>query len=303
MRRIARIPIWTALVTALALAACAAQSSPPASEVAEASVPSAPASPAPSAAPATATPPATAGRLVTIGDRALWLECIGDGEPAVILDSGLGGDHRTWDRVQPEVAEATRVCMYDRAGIGDSDAATGSRTAADAVADLHDLLASAEIGPPYVLVGFSFGGAISQLYASTYPDEVAGLVLVESNHPLEAEQFEAHLTVEQIEEDRASASDNPEAMDPFASLEELQAAGSLPDVPLVVVTAARSEGWPPGWDAETFDALRAAQQADLATFTSQGSQVVAEDSAHHVPSQQPEVIIEAVRSVLAELAR
>lgn len=302
MRRIARIPIWTALVTALTLAACAAQSSLPASDGAEASVSSMSASLEPSAPPASASPSETAGRLVTIGNRALWLECIGDGEQTVILDSGLGGDHRTWDRVQPEVAEATRVCRYDRAGIGDSDAATGSRTAADAVADLHDLLDSAEIGASYVLVGFSFGGAISQLYASTYPDEVVGLVLVESNHPLEAEQFEAHLTAEQIEEDRAFALDNPEAMDPFASLEELQAAGSLPDVPLVVVTAGRSEGWPPGWDAQTFDALRAAQQADLATITSQGRQVVAEDSGHHIPSQQPEVIVEAVRSVLAELA-
>jgi pimeloyl-ACP methyl ester carboxylesterase len=226
---------------------------------------------------------------------------MGEGAPTVILESGMSGDHRTWARVQPQLAAASRVCVYDRAGIGESDEAEGTRTAADAVDDLAALLEAAAIEPPYVLVGFSFGGLITQLFASTHPDAVAGLVLVESNHPLEQEQFEPHLTPEQIDVDRGFALDNPEGMDPFVSFEELQAAGPLPDVPLVVVTAGISEGWPPGWDAETFDELRAAQQADLATFTRQGRQVIAEESTHHVPSRQPSIIMEAVESVLAEV--
>ena len=202
----------------------------------------------------------------------------------------------------PALAASTRVCTYDRAGIGDSHTVTGTRTASDAVDDLAVLLESAAIEGPYVLVGFSFGGAIAQLYAATYPDEVAGIVLVESTHPLEAVQFAEHLTPAQIEEDRAAALGNPEQMDVFAGLDEVQAAGSLPNVPLVVVTAGISEGWPPGWDAETFDALRAAQQADLATFTEDGSQVIAATSGHHVPSQEPETIVAAVEQVLGSIA-
>ncbi len=297
MRR-SRALRWPALALAGALAACGQAATPP---VATSQPPEPSATWSAPVASTLPSEPASGGQLVEIGDRSLWLECIGEGAPTVILESGLGGDHRTWEKIQPQLAAASRVCTYDRAGIAESDDAGGTRTTADAVDDLAALLDAAAIDPPYVLVGFSFGGAITQLFASSYPDAVAGLVLVESNHPLEVEQFEAQLTPEQIEADRAFALDNPEGMDPYASFDEIRAAGPLPDVPLVVVTAGVSEGWPPDWDAETFDQLRAAQQADLATFTPQGRQVIAEESAHHVPSQQPTIIIEAVESVLAEL--
>lgn len=260
----------------------------------------------PTTAAASASPTSTAAaldaNLVSIGDRSLWLECSGEGSPTLILESGMGGDHATWDQVLPHLPTSVQVCVYDRAGIGDSDAATGTRTAADAVDDLHLLLAAAAIEPPYLLVGFSFGGVITQLYAATYPEDIAGLVLVESNHPREAEDFEEHLTPEQIEEDRAASLDNPENMDPFESLDQLQESLPLPNVPLVVVTAGMSVGWPPGWDTETFDALRADHQADLVTFTEQGSQIIAERSGHHVPSEQPRAIVDAVESVLRSLA-
>jgi pimeloyl-ACP methyl ester carboxylesterase len=216
----------------------------------------------------------------------------------VLLESGLGGDHHTWEQVLPEIAQSTKVCTYDRAGIVRSDPAPGPRSAATAVDDLDALLAAADVEGPYVLVGFSYGGIIAQLFAASHPDAVAGMVLVESNHPREAEQFEAELTPEQIETDRAYALDNPEHLDVYAGFEEVQEAGALPDVPLVVITAGRSEGWPPGWDPEVFDALRAAQQADLATFTGHGTQVIAERSHHSVPSEQPEVVLDAVRTVL-----
>jgi pimeloyl-ACP methyl ester carboxylesterase len=237
---------------------------------------------------------------IDIDGRSLYVECQGSGSPTVILEAGLTGDHRTWEHVLPALAESTRACAYDRANIAPSDPAATPRTAQDAVDDLHALLDRAALDPPYVMVGFSFGGLISQLYAATYPDEIAGLILVESSHPDEAEQFEAHLTPTQIEEDRAATLENSEGIDPFASFEEVQAAPPLPPVPLVVVTAGVSEGWPPGWDPATFDRLRAEQQADLATLSPGGRQVLAEESSHHIPSQQPGVIIEAVEAVLAE---
>ena len=292
-----RTPVrWLALVLASILAACAGPAGTPANSAAPTTIhPTA--TEAPSVAPS-ASEAAADEHLVSVGDRSLWFACEGEGGPTVLLESGLGGDHRTWERIQPALAASSRVCTYDRAGIGESDPATGTRTAVDAADDLTSLLEVAGIEAPYVLVGFSFGGAIAQLYAAMHPEDVVGLVLVESNHPLETAQFAEHLTPAQIEEDRAAALGNPEHLDVFAGLDELQAAGPLPNVPLVVVTAGTSEGWPPGWDAETFDALRAAQQADLVTFTDKGSQVIAETSSHHVPSQEPETIVAAVERVL-----
>lgn len=291
-----RLRVASAML-AVVLSACAATTGNADSFAAAPTTPLTSAGATPSAAPSEAAEPADPN-LVSIGDRSLWLECTGEGSPTIVMESGLGGDHRTWERVAPQLSSSARVCVYDRAGIADSDPAPGTRTAADAVEDVRALLGAAEIPPPYVLVGFSYGGIVTQLHASMYPDDVAGIVLVESNHPLEATQFAEHLTPAQVEFDREAALGNPEGLDVFAGMDEAAAAGPLPDVPLVVVTAGISEGWPPDWDAETFDALRAAQQADLATFTSQGAQVIAESSAHHVPSQEPGTIVRAIEQVL-----
>jgi pimeloyl-ACP methyl ester carboxylesterase len=230
------------------------------------------------------------------------MECRGEGSPTIVLEAGLTGDHRTWERVAPTLAERARVCSYDRANVDPSDEAPTPRTAQDVVDDLEALLAKSGETAPFVLVGFSFGGLTSQMYAATHPDDVAGLVLVESNHPDEVDQFWAELTPEQIEEDRASMLDNPEGMDLEASFKEAQAAGDMPSVPLVVVTAGISEGWPEEWgDPAVFDQLRAQQQKDLAARGDGGVQVIAEKSTHHVPSQEPEVVSAAVEQVLERL--
>ena len=238
--------------------------------------------------------------MFDVGDRKLHMTCDGSGSPTVILEAGLTGDHRTWDPVLSEIASTTRVCAYDRANIGSSEAAPTPRTVSDMVKDLHALAGSGKLKPPYVLVGFSFGGLVSQLYASTYPDDVAGLVLVESNHPDENDQFEAELTPAQIKRDRQEANANPEGVDIPASFEQVQATSGLPDLPLVVITAGQPAEWPPGWDAEVFNRLRAAQQKDLADSVRDGTQVIAEQSGHEVPMSEPEIVVKGIETVLAK---
>ena len=99
--------------------------------------------------------------------------------PTVIFESGLSDWSFTWALVQPRVAQWTRACSYDRAGLGFSDAARRAGTSANAVADLHQLLHRAAIAPPYILVGHSLGGLYIRMYQTLYPTEVAGLVLID----------------------------------------------------------------------------------------------------------------------------
>ncbi len=122
---------------------------------------------------------AQAHRLVTVGDHRLNLFCSGSGSPTVVFEAPSGTAGWTWWAVQPAVAEKTRACVYDRAGLGFSEAATRASNPSNELDDLHALLAAAELKPPYVLVGNSVGGALVQLYAYRHPSEVAGLVLVE----------------------------------------------------------------------------------------------------------------------------
>jgi pimeloyl-ACP methyl ester carboxylesterase len=96
------------------------------------------------------------------------------------MDAGLGGTVLDWQLVQPEVAKSTRVCTYDRGGMGWSDPGAQPRTSQQIVRELHTLLGNVGGEGPYVLVGHSFGGTNMQVYASRYPDEVAGMVLVDS---------------------------------------------------------------------------------------------------------------------------
>jgi pimeloyl-ACP methyl ester carboxylesterase len=122
------------------------------------------------------------GKSVDIGGRALNIFCSGTGEPPVIFESGGDGPGLEWESTQTEVAKFTQACWYDRAGIGWSDPGPFPRTSAAIANDLHELLKRAGVPPPYVLAGASFGGLNSRVYNGLYPNEVAGMVLVDSAH-------------------------------------------------------------------------------------------------------------------------
>ena len=126
------------------------------------------------------------GEMVDVGGYSLHINCVGQGSSTVVLDGGSGEMSAHWVWVQREVSDTTRVCAYDRAGMGWSEMGPQPRDAKQISSELHTLLSKAGIEGPYVLVGHSFGGLYMQTYAARYPDEVAGVSLVESSHP---EQF------------------------------------------------------------------------------------------------------------------
>lgn len=123
------------------------------------------------------------GKLIAFEKRRIHVRDIGEGSPTVILESGLMSTVLTWQELQPELARSTRVVSYDRAGMGWSDVGPGPRNAHRIVEELHALLGAAQIPPPYVLVGHSFGGLTTPLFAARYPDEVCGVILIDPVAP------------------------------------------------------------------------------------------------------------------------
>jgi pimeloyl-ACP methyl ester carboxylesterase len=121
------------------------------------------------------------GEMVDVGGYSLHINCVGQGSPTVILDAGSGLFSAQWVRVQRQVSDTARVCSYDRAGMGWSEMGPQPRDAQQITSEVHTLLGKAGIEGPYVLVGHSFGGMYMQTYAARYPDEVAGVALVDSS--------------------------------------------------------------------------------------------------------------------------
>jgi pimeloyl-ACP methyl ester carboxylesterase len=126
------------------------------------------------------------GDMVDVGTHSLHINCTGQGSPTVILEAANFGMSAHWIRVQQRLAKTTRVCAYDRAGMSWSEAGPEPRDARQITGELHTLLNGAGTEGPYVLVGHSYGGLYARMYAARYPDEAAGVVLVDSSHP---EQF------------------------------------------------------------------------------------------------------------------
>jgi pimeloyl-ACP methyl ester carboxylesterase len=122
------------------------------------------------------------GQLVDIGGRKLHLHCMGEGRPTVVLMAGGGAYSLDWAFVQPGIAAATRVCSYDRAGLGWSDSGPADETVEQTIADLHALLRNARERGPYVLVGASIGGIFITAYQRMYPEEAAALVFTNSSN-------------------------------------------------------------------------------------------------------------------------
>jgi pimeloyl-ACP methyl ester carboxylesterase len=279
--------------------------------------------------------------LVDIGGRRLYLECQGTGSPTVVLEAGLGDRADIWSRdlhepagnratVLPAVAGFTRVCAYDRPGttsevdpdlsppaVGEaflpsrSDPAPMPRTAQDVVADLHGLLPAAALPGPYVLVGHSFGGLFVRLYTSTYPDEVAGLVLVDATHEDVWVQFKAQMTpaqwaaFERVQFDLEPPDAYPdfERMDSTAStaqMRQARAAAPLRPMPLAVLAHGRPFYAPfPDWPGAAMEEIMLAMNRDLATLVPNARLSVASGSGHYIHQDQPALVIEAIRQVVA----
>jgi pimeloyl-ACP methyl ester carboxylesterase len=270
--------------------------------------------------------------LVDIGSgRKMYLKCSGSGSPTVILVGGLRASADDWNisenskpTVFAEVGKFTRVCAYDRPGtpVGEkpsrSDPVPQPTTAKDAVADLHALLTAAgEIGP-YVLVGHSYGGLIVRLYASTYPKEVSGLVLIDA---LSEGLQDAETPQQWAIQRKLIQNDDPESLALYPALEridadrsgdQIRAAPALHSMPIVVLSADRPWGpqvkamiaagklpadVPPDF-GYIVDAAQKKAQERLAKLVPDEKHITNTSSGHEIHKEQPELVINAIREVV-----
>jgi pimeloyl-ACP methyl ester carboxylesterase len=277
------------------------------------------------------------GQLVDIGGYRLHLYCMGeqsDGSPTVILEQGLGGTSPAWALVQPEVAKVTRVCAYDRAGLGWSDPAPKGtpRDGTQVASELHTLLQQANIPAPYVVVGHSSGGLYALSFAHQYPNEVVGVVLLDSSHPDQwnmpvaqdlyksnARIYSITSTLARLGLLRLRAKSQPalglpdlqnkelqafnsatqdwdaQANEFFATMDldhEVRAAGSLGNLPLFVLTATDHGG--PADMEQTWQGL----QDELAQLSTNSAHKVLDGARHESLWADPKYSAESVAAIL-----
>ncbi|MGH8659752.1 MAG: alpha/beta fold hydrolase [Gammaproteobacteria bacterium] len=272
------------------------------------------------------------GRLLDVGGFKLHLDCVGLGSPTVVLDAGLGGSANDWSKVKQLVWQTTRACTYDRAGYGWSDPGPAPRTSGRLASELRTLLARAKVPPPYLVVGHSFGGYNARLFSSFYPNDTAGLVLVDSRHEAQVPNLFQHQIIRMIDPhgllqqlwapELASVLSYTDlgVIAPLLGLkaktlhailgelaafkdsgDELSASPINPDLPLVVIMhglPVLAPGLGDQMEREWLQLLR-----DLAQRQRHGRFVIAEKSAHLVLLEQPELVAEEIRTMVHSLLR
>jgi pimeloyl-ACP methyl ester carboxylesterase len=245
------------------------------------------------------------GPLTDIGGRQLYHAEMGTGDPTVILEAGLGASAASWSGVIPATASFARVMSYDRSNTiaSASDPAPTPRSAADAVTDLHALLNAAAVPSPYVMVGHSVGGLFVRLYASRYPDEVVGLVLVDSSHEDQDERRRQMVSPELFAAEQQAVHSNSEGIDldrSFAQVREARAASPLRPMPLIVLSAGVNDPafFPANWPMDKEGQLHDELQRDMAGLVPGGRFVLAEKSGHFIQQSQPDLVLQAIRAVV-----
>jgi pimeloyl-ACP methyl ester carboxylesterase len=245
--------------------------------------------------------------LVAVEGGRLHLHCAGTGPSTVVLIAGFGGTRDSWTAVEPAVAQTSRVCSYDRFGDGTSDVPPAPQTFASEAVDLHRLLENAGEPGPYVLVGHSFGGAEAVSFASKYPTQVHGVLLVDAspptwNHAICAVPDDGSDTAHTFQSLCASQSlpsDNREHLDAPTAFAQVGDITSLSATSLIVVTADHHSY--PGLAAEEEARLNTvwnAGQAHWASLTSSAPLVTVDRTGHNIQLDRPDVVLDKIRQLL-----
>lgn len=263
------------------------------------------------------------GKFVNMGLHVMYIDCMGEKSPTVLIDVGLADTSANWYKIAKELSTHTRTCVYDRAGYGWSDPGPGERTTAQIVHELNMLLDLANEPGPYVIVGHSFGGFTARYFASTYPDKTVGAVLIESSHP---EQIYRLSELDKVKKSplkisrRESAPDymdefekrwyflNSSRKATFAQMNELKRfkksahqvkySPTMPDIPLAVLT--RGIKQLPDVNGISLEDEWLDMQKDLLKLSTNSWQEIIKGTGHTVYRDDPDAVIRNILKVIKQ---
>lgn len=272
---------------------------------------------------ATLTPSATpvpsvdgVSGMVEVNGLNLYYECYGEGDPTVVVEAGLGASIKDWHKIMYMIAPYTRICSYYRPGDWRSDEPPAYLTSQDLVNYLRTLLSNAGIPGPYILVGHSAGALNVLLYGYRYPEEVAGMVLLDPSNPVWATRLRENLPTPSPGEalDLSGCRQSIERFlrfwntlgnagrwDLAASVEQVQTITSLGDLPLVVITAGVIDSDCPGKFGEMERQFWRDLHAEYARLSTNGVQITAENSNHFIHQRDPQLVVDTILKLVEQV--
>ncbi len=271
------------------------------------------------------------GELIKVGQHRLHINCQGNQNnmPTVIIDSGLGGFSLEWQNLQTSLSKRYKICSYDRAGYGWSDPGPFPRTTKKIVAELKTLMQRSDLSPPYILLGHSFGGYNMMYFSKAYPEEVVGLILIDSSHPEQANWFPRvfpdlphsgrqarfistpklpanypyeykKIAYHLMRAKKARNALRYESMNFEISGKQVLSLGQLSNIPLVVLTRGE-RAWPKTTTGEQLETTWLRLQNQLARMSKRSSHVMADFSGHFIHLDQPSLVEQAIEIVVKQL--
>ena len=261
------------------------------------------------------------GRFVNIGFQTMYIDCMGNKSPTILIDVGIAGSSASWYKIAQTLSKDVRTCLYDRAGYGWSDPGRGERTTATIVHELNLLINKAEIPGPFVLVGHSFGGFTARYLAAKFPKNVVGLVLVDSSHP---EQIYRLSALDNTKQKPLVTGRNNFAPEDFSKFEkkwyflnssrkatfaqmgelkyfkesayQVKHSGPIKDIPVAVLS--RGIGQLPELNGVSLENEWQDMQKDLLKLSRNSWHLIVTDSGHEIHREAPNHVIENILKVV-----
>ena len=261
------------------------------------------------------------GRFVNIGFQTMYIDCVGNKSPTILIDVGIAGSSASWYKIAQTLSNNVRTCLYDRAGYGWSDPGRGERTTATIVHELNLLINKAEIPGPFVLVGHSFGGFTARYLAARFPKNVVGLVLVDSSHPDQIYRLSALDKVKQKSLVTGRKNLPPEDFSEFErkwyflnssrkatlaqmgelkyfkeSAYQVKHSGPIKDIPVAVLS--RGIGQLPELSGVSLENEWQDMQKDLLKLSRNSWHLIVADSGHEIHKEAPNHVVENILKVV-----